>query len=131
MIIRRFDLEKDYKTLTDLSTKWSLPSTPKTWIPEDTFVVEQDNIIICSGSLYQLGKSAMFWIEGLITDKDADKNIRKEGLNILINKLFQLGKEQGAEIVMTSTPRESLKDIFLANGFNPTPEKYYHVGRFD
>ena len=72
----------------------------------------------------------MFWIEGIITNKQSDKNLRKEGLNILIKNLCIIAKEKGADIIMSSTPRESLKETFENCGFRLTPEKYYHLGRF-
>jgi len=131
MNIKRFDSEKDYKRLIDLWDNWQLPHTPKSWLPEDTFIIENEDKIICSGSLYQLGKTPMFWAEGIISNKDIDKNIRKEGLDLLVNHLFIMAKAQGAEIVISSTPRDGLKDIFLSRGFNPAPEKYHHIARFE
>lgn len=130
MNIKRFE-EKDYNRLLNLWDNWNLPNTPKTWIPEDTFIIENNDKIVCSGSLYQLGKTPMFWIEGVISNKEIEKSMRKEGLKLLINKLFDIAKEQGAEIVLSSTPRDGLKDMFLDNNFHETPEKYFHVGRFE
>lgn len=130
MQLRRFELEKDYSSYEVLYKEWNLPVTKKDWIPEDTFIVENDGKLVCSGSLYQLSQTPMFWIEGLISNKNIDKTIRKEALIVLINKLYEVGKEKGAEIILSSTPRDGLKDIFEENGFYQTPEKYYHLGRF-
>ena len=130
MIIKRFE-DTDYSRLVTLWDNWSLPHTPITWIPKDTFLVEIDQKLVCSGSLYQLGNTPMFWAEGIISNKEIDKNIRKEGLDLLINHLFLIAKAQGADIVISSTPRDSLKDIFLSKGFSPAPEKYHHIARFE
>lgn len=131
MNLRKINLNEDYEKFSELYKKWNLPITPKSWIPEDTFIIEKNNDLICSGSLYQLGNSAMFWIEGIISNKDIERATRKEGLSMLVNTLFNVAKEKGAEIVMSSTPRESLKNLFENNGFKETKEKYYHLGRIE
>lgn len=130
MNLRKFDMNKDYIQYSKLYEEWNLPITLKTWIPEDTFILEQNNEIVCSGSLYQLSNTPMFWIEGIITNKKIDRNLRKEGLHILIENLFKIAKEKGADLILSSTPREGLKETFEDCGFKLTPEKYYHLGRF-
>jgi hypothetical protein len=129
MKIRKFDFQNDYEQHSSFYRDWKLPETPKTWIPEDTYVVEEIGQIICSGSLYQLGGTAMFLIEGIITNKNTNKNLRKESLDLIINHLVNIAKEKGAEIIMASTPRDGLKNMFEDNKFMITPEKYYHLGR--
>lgn len=130
MNIRRFDVQIDYVKHSKLYEEWNLPVTSKTWIPEDTFIIEQNGEIVCAASLYQLSKTAMFWIEGIVTNKNVDKNVRKVGLHMLIEHLYKTAKQKGAEIVMSSTPREGLKETFENCGFGLTLEKYYHLGRF-
>lgn len=130
MNLRRFDLQKDYVPFSELYKEWNLPITSKNWLTEDTFIIENEEKIVCSGSLYQLGKSSMYWIEGIVTNKNIEKNLRKEGLHILLEHLYKIAKQKGAEIVMSSTPREGLKEIFENCEFKLTPEKYYHLGRF-
>lgn len=124
-------MEKDYKQYSQLYKEWNLPITPKSWIPENTFIVEHNNEIVCSGSLYQLDKTPMFWIEGLVTNKNTHRILRSEGLHVLIENLYKIAKEKGAEIVMTSTPRTGLKEMFKDCGFQVTPEQYFHLGRLE
>ena len=47
MIIKRFE-DTDYSRLVTLWDNWSLPHTPITWIPKDTFMVEMDQKLVCS-----------------------------------------------------------------------------------
>ena len=130
MNIRRFEMDKDYDSYSKLYSDWNLPYK-KNWIQEDTFIIENDKNIVCLGSLYQFGQTPMFFIEGIVSNKNIDKSIKKEGLSILIDKLYKEAKQKGAEVVMTSTPRDGLKNIFEENGFYQTPEKYYHLGRIE
>jgi len=131
MNLRRFDINKDYTDYSKLYKEWDLPITPKSWISEDTFIIEAGGQIVCAGSLYQLSNTSMFWIEGLVTNKYLDKSLKQEGLQILIKELSKIAKEKGAEVIMTSTPREGLKETFKDCGFRQTPEKYYHLGRLE
>jgi hypothetical protein len=113
---------------SNLYKEWNLPYK-KNWIQEDTFIIEDNSAVICLGSIFQFGKTPMFFIEGIISNKNVKKDLRKEGLILLIDKLYKEAKEKGAEVVMTSTPRDSLKNLFQENGFLETPEKYFHLGR--
>lgn len=131
MKLRKFDKDKDYQKYSQLYEDWKLPITPKNWISEDTFILEEYGNIVCSGSLYQLSNTSMFWIEGIITNKNMENDLRHEGLQFLIGHLWKIAKEKGAEIVMTSTPREGLKETFKDFGFKITPEQYYHLGRLE
>lgn len=128
MNIKKFTTE-DYKILDFWYSEWDLPKTPISWISDTSYFVFSDEIPVCFGSLYQLGNTPMYWVEGLISNKDLDSSIKKAGISELINHFNSLQKDLNIEILLTSTPRESLKQLFESNNFRKTPENYYHLAR--
>ena len=117
----------NYNKLIFWYSGWNLPITPLSYIPETSIIVDD----ICAGFIYQLEKTPMWWIEGVISNPEIkDKALKKEALSVLITELTKLAKEKNAELILSSTPRESLNTIFLSNEFKNTPEKYFHVARF-
>ena len=120
---------QDHETIASWYTKWELPITPNSWYTNLSFINEKDSKPESFGCLFQMGTSNMYWIEGLMTNPDSDKETRKENLKELVNFLDNKAKQLGAEIILTSTPRDSLRDLFMEIGLTPAPEKYYHLGR--
>lgn len=117
---------ENYKTLVDWYTLWELPITPYSFIPKNSYMVED----VCAGFLYQLDNTPMFWIEGVISNpKIKDKELKNKALCVLINKLEEVAKSNGAEMVLTSTPRVGLNALFLGCGFLNTPENYFHLAK--
>lgn len=116
---------EDYPTLRTWYKKWDLPVTPESWIPKTSYVVEN----VCAGFLYRLGETPMYWIEGVITNPDVPSAERKVALNVLVDHFVGLQKTLPMEILMSSTPRESLLNIFQNHDFRNAPEKYNHVAR--
>ena len=88
---------------------------------------------------YSRKQTAVAWLIYKLQSCDMLKNpdsgefwniLKKEALSVLITELTKLAKEKNAELILSSTPRESLNTIFLSNEFKNTPEKYFHVARF-
>lgn len=128
MIFRKYQKE-DYKILEEWYDKWFLPHTPEHWIPETTYLVYDGELPICCGSVYQLGKTPMFLIEGILSDPWFDNDKRKDAINFLIKNLSNLNKELNCEMLLTSTPRTGLMMCFMENNFKPAPEQYSHLAR--
>lgn len=114
----------DHEIIDGWYKDWGLPITPKSWYSDEAYILDN----ICAGQIYQMGNSKMFWIEGIVTNPNCEKELKKEGINKMINFLTNKSKELGAEIVMTSTPRESLENMFKNQGYKNAPEKYAHLG---
>lgn len=127
--VRDYNFFADYRDLAAWWAEWGLPVSPPEFLTHTASVVEQDGEKICAGFLYQLGSSQMWWIEGIVSNPKSEKEIRRHALYLLIQNLTEKAQKSGAKIVMTSTPRESLAQMFEESGFKPTPEKYFHYGR--
>lgn len=119
--------EQNYEMLVEWWKGWNLPVTPRSFIPTNSFVVSD----VCAGFIYKLDSTSMWWIEGVVSNPAIkDKDLKKEALCLLIRELEQVAKVNNGQLVLSSTPRESLNSLFLELGFNNTPEKYFHVARF-
>ena len=128
MNIRNYE-PKDYEELSRLWIQWGIPNSRQSWVSNDGIIVENNGSIVCMGFLFQMGTTKMYWMEGIISDRKISSELRKSGLDLLVDSLTISAKLQGAEIIMTSTPRSTLKTLFNSKGFNTAPEKYEHLGR--
>jgi hypothetical protein len=119
--------EQNYSTLVEWYKGWDLPITPFSYIPRNSIIVDD----VCAGFVYQLDNTSMWWIEGVVSNPSVtDKKLKKQALTILIKSLEDVVKANDGELIMTSTPRETLSSLFVEQGFNNTPEKYFHLARF-
>lgn len=112
--------EEDYMTLY----KWwkdnrFTPPTPF-MLPENGtggFMIFKDGVEICAGFLYQTN-SQMAWIEYIVANFEVkDKELRKEALTFLIERLNVYAKSCGFKIVFTSLKHPHLKKRYLDTGF--------------
>ena len=118
-----------YDTVVSWWHGWNLPSSPKSFLPLGYVARNAKQEPICAGFLYQLGNTPMFWIEGIVSNPEASKEDRKDALVRLITALTKEAKDRGCEMLLGSTPRDSLAAIYGECGFGAAPEKYLHVGR--
>jgi len=119
--------EHNYGMLVEWYKGWDLPITPFSYIPRNSIIVDT----VCAGFVYQLDNTSMWWIEGVVSNPSVvDKELKKQALTVLIKSLEDVVKANDGELIMTSTPRETLSSLFVEQGFNNTPEKYFHLARF-
>lgn len=122
--------KNNYQTLCSWYDGWKLPRTPENLIPSSSLLVFKDLNPICGGFLYQMSETPMFWIEGIISDPKSSKDDRKEALVVLVKGLTDLAKEFGGQMLLSSTPRESLTSLLKSQGFSSAPEQYNHVAKW-
>lgn len=129
MVVRAF-LPSDYSLLANWWRDWELPVAPIEFLPTDSGLIVMSGFLpVCAGFLYQLGDTPMFWIESVVSNPNVEKEVRTEALGHLIGGLADKAKEMDCELLMGSTPREGLAQIFQEQGFGQAPEKYVHVAR--
>lgn len=117
---------ENYATLVEWYLGWNLPITPYSYIPKTSVIVED----VCAGFLYRMGETPMFWMEGIITNpKIKDKELKAQGISAVVEILESFAKLEGCELLMTSTPRETLTQKLLKMGYSSTPERYFHLGK--
>ena len=98
--IRRLN-DEDYSTLVkwwDAWPKWQAP--PKDFLPDTGFIVEKNNISIVAGFVYMTNsKAALF--EWVISNPEYRESDRKDAIELLINAVEQVLKDQGIKHVFS------------------------------
>lgn len=118
---------QNYNILVSWYDGWQLPRTPYHYIPKNAYLVDN----ICAGFVFQMDATPMWYIEGIISNPEIkDKDLKRKALNVLINTLLDVVKKNDGELIISSTPRETLKSTFFLSGFNVASEKYFHLARF-
>lgn len=128
METRRYLAAKDYPVLVDWYKAHKLPVAPPSYL-QDGLVIWDGSEPVCAGFIYRLGWTPMFWIEGIISNPNYPAHARRRALHHLINGLTNIAVERGCELLMGSTPRETLEGVFRECGFGSAPEKYSHVAK--
>jgi hypothetical protein len=129
MHIRPYVETYDYPALITWWEKWQLPLTPPRYLPQGMMVEDENGKRVCVGFLFRMSATPLFWIEGIVSEPSVDRAKKAEGLELLVKGLGESAKAQGCELLMGSTPREGLKQVFVDAGYTAAPEAYFHLGR--
>lgn len=101
----------------DMLKKWcedrNIPAFEKELIPKIGFVVND----LIMGFLYQTDSGIML-IESYISDKNSDKEKRKESMKTLTETLLTVAHQLGAKIVMTMIKDDNMSNHFKPYNFN-------------
>jgi len=98
--IRRIE-DQDYSTLKkwwDAWPEWQAP--PKTFLPDTGFIVEKNDISIVAGYIYMSNSKAAL-LEWVISNPDYRESDRKDAIELLIQAVERVLKDQGIVHVFT------------------------------
>ena len=98
--IRRIE-DQDYSTLKkwwDAWPEWQAP--PKTFLPDTGFIVEKNDISIVAGYIYMTNSKAAL-LEWVISNPDYRESDRKDAIELLIQAVERVLKDQGIIHVFT------------------------------
>jgi hypothetical protein len=98
--IRRIE-DQDYSTLKkwwDAWPEWQAP--PKTFLPDTGFIVEKNDISIVAGYIYMTNSKAAL-LEWVISNPDYRESDRKDAIELLIQAVERVLKDQGIVHVFT------------------------------
>lgn len=103
MVIRNFEFDKDYDTITDWWHKHgSYPPRPDHLDPTNGLIVEEDGQPLCAGWLFATNSRIAFF-EFVVSNPEIRKQKRAESLNLLIQEIQKLAKYLGYDLIATST----------------------------
>lgn len=71
---------------------------------------------VCAGFLYKTD-SSIAWLEWVVADKSADKELKTASLDMLIQVLIEDAKLSGYKTIFSSIQNESLMNRYLKHGF--------------
>lgn len=106
----------DYLLLHAWWVEHGFPPVAQHCLPNEGIVVTNEGSSLCAGFLIKTDTS-IAWMEWLVKDPSAPKELTHEGLNILINALSQRAREQGFKTVFTSSDNTKLIDRLKSQGF--------------
>jgi hypothetical protein len=92
------------------------------WTPVDLKTLPTNGLIIpgvCAGFLY-MTDSNLCLLEWVIANPKTDKEIRSEGLDLLIDSLLKKAEELKYSLVFTSVSHPRLMDRYTKLGFQKT-----------
>lgn len=111
-MIRPYE-NNDYEMLVKWWKDWSWPAIPKEMLPPLGFIANEAACIF----LYDTG-SAIAWIEWLITDKEAEKEVRGKSIDEVISHACDVAKKAyRAKFIHTSIRNQVLEKRLLKMGF--------------
>lgn len=121
----------DYPDLATWQALHGLPFTPLTWYPsQGGFVVERDGFgLVAAGFCYQMSDTPIFWIDGIISNPEAEKQDRAPALSLLLQCCEDFARGKKGHIVMGSPHTRPFAEKFAAHGFNDSGRTYFHMGK--
>lgn len=115
MEVRRFDKERDYKTVAHwwANYKGWGAVVPIEFLPEHGYIVDD----VCAGFLYKTD-SKFALLEWVIANPESDATTRSEALDQLIPAILREAKALGFGAVYSSTKHSKLIDRYIKHGFH-------------
>jgi hypothetical protein len=104
---------------------WSCP--PAECLPTETgLVIEHEGQKICAGFIY-LTNASICALEFVIANFNTDKEIRREGITLLLTNLIELATNKGYKFIFSSTNNAGLALRFRKQGFIRTDKVYNYL----
>lgn len=109
------NLEQDYPDLEKWWKDWGWPPFPKEFLPQGVMVKYGDDKV-CAVFLYETN-TPICWVENYISNKVLPKEVRDEGLNLLIETALEIAKDKGFKVVMSAVKHNNLSKRLMSKGF--------------
>lgn len=117
------EIEKWFKHLEKRG--WMCP--PESCLPKATgLVVEYEGRMVCASFLY-LTNSAIASIEFTIANFEVDRELRKQGVTLLLTELIDLAIELDHKFIFSSTNNPGLARRFKELGFIRSDKVYNYI----
>ena len=116
-ILKDFSANEHFEEVSSWWKFWRWNAHPTPQILSDIgYIVEKDGLNLCAGWLYTTN-SVLGSMEYIISNPFADKKVRSDALDFLIECLFQRNLKEGKLVFMTSIKNESLAKRLVKLGF--------------
>lgn len=111
-----FSSQDHYSTLSKWWNHYDFSPPPVHSLPKTGVVIYNSETPICAGFLYKTD-SSISWMEFIVANPKSDKRLRSEALDVLINCLTYVAKENGFKIIFTSSDLPKLIERKQKHGF--------------
>ena len=107
---------ENYAELSQWWAEWGWPPIPEAYLPPDGLIVSAEGKNICAAFLYRTN-TPICWAENYISFKGADKRIRQNALDLLIESLVEKAMTFNFQVVMSSIHHPVLGKRLEKSGF--------------
>jgi hypothetical protein len=123
--------ESDWNELPSWWKWWRWPDVSRETLPLNGLggiMVYKDNINIAAGFLY-LSNSNVAWLDWIISNPEYKDKDRKQALELLINTLEEVAKQQGYSVIITITKSKHLIDTHKKLGYTVDENPSYEISK--
>jgi len=120
---------EEYVTVCSWWGKHGFPIVPPQSLPSTGYMAFNKDYDICAGYLYLMREGNFGWMEFLVSNPDATKEIKADAFKELIDVITEIAKGMGVEVLLTSCDRSKQKliDRITSNGFFDGGESVAHL----
>jgi hypothetical protein len=123
--------ETDWNELPSWWKWWRWPEVSRDTLPLNGLggiMVYKDGINIAAGFLY-LSNSKVAWLDWIVSNPEYKDKDRKEALELLINTLEEVAKQQGYSVIITITKSKHLIDTHKKLGYTVDTNPSYEISK--
>jgi len=110
--------EKHYESLRSYWSQYDWVAPELSVLPNTGYVVEVDSKVVCACFVYETN-SKMAFMDWVIADKDANKDIRKQALGLCLDSSIKTTLSNGYTYIYTVTANNPLVETYKSIGFEP------------
>ena len=107
MQARKWNLDSDYKYLVEWWKQHEFGIVPKECLPPDGIIVE-DKEPICAAGIYLCNGTKFGFMEWVVVDKQIGLKTAHKALNICIEEIIKIAKENDIKLLYTVTAEKAL-----------------------
>jgi hypothetical protein len=108
--------EEDYTIVCEMMSGWGMAALHRRMLSENGIIVSKNGVDVCSGWLYQTD-SKLAWIEWVVMNKKARKELRVGALDFLYETLFEQARKLGFEVIMSLAHTKSFENKLKNKNF--------------
>ena len=117
-LYKKEDFDKYYPIVKDWWEKRGWSPIHSSFLSSNGLIIKKDNKYICAAWIY-CTDSLYGIINWVITDNETKGAIKKEAIDLLLEKLEQIGINLGIKLIYTPMSVNSLKKLFMKRNYVP------------
>ena len=124
-------IDTDYNVLVDWWKWWRWPSIPQNFLPDNGtggIMIQKENIPIVAGFIYYTNSDAVF-VEWIISNPKYKDNDRKEAIEMLLNTIEAICKEQGKKYMFSIGRNQNLINTHKKLGWGVDTKPSYEIAK--
>ena len=124
-------IDTDYNVLVDWWKWWRWPSIPKNFLPDNGtggIMIQKENIPVVAGFIYYTNSDAVF-VEWIISNPKYKDNDRKKAIEMLLNTIEAICKEQGKKYMFSIGRNQSLINTHKKLGWDVDNKPSYEIAK--